>query len=104
LGIDTPESTGQIEPWGKPASIYTKSKLQNAKEIVLESDEVGTPVFDSTGERYLAWVWYRNEGSTVWRIYTLKSSKMDWQWVKIRPRIVMEPLLKLLLPMREPTI
>ncbi len=67
LGIDTPESTGQIEPWGKPASIYTKSKLQNAKEIVLESDEVGTPVFDSTGERYLAWVWYRNEGSTVWR-------------------------------------
>ena len=67
LAIDTPESTGKVEPWGKPASVYTKTKLQNAAEIALESDTEGEANFDSTGSRYLAWVWYRNEGSDVWR-------------------------------------
>ncbi len=67
LAIDTPESTGKVEPWGKPASIYTKSKLGGAEQIVLESDSDGKPVLDSTGGRYLAWVWYRNKGETVWR-------------------------------------
>lgn len=67
LAIDTPESTGRVEPWGKPASIYTKTKLRNAAEIVLESDTEGKAAFDSTGSRYLAWVWYRNEGSDTWR-------------------------------------
>lgn len=67
LAIDTPESTGKVEPWGKPASIYTKTKLGNAEEIVLESDADGKAVLDSTGGRYLAWVWYREKGSDVWR-------------------------------------
>ena len=67
LAIDTPESTGKVEPWGKPASIYTKTKLQNAEEIALESDVDGKAVLDSTGGRYLAWVWYREKGSDVWR-------------------------------------
>jgi len=67
LGIDTPESTGKVEPWGKPASIYTKTKLKNAAEIAIESDVEGSAVLDSTGGRYLAWVWYRNKGSDEWR-------------------------------------
>jgi len=67
LAIDTPESTGKVEPWGKPASIYTKTKLKNAEEIVIESDVEGRAELDSTGGRYLAWVWYREKGSTVWR-------------------------------------
>lgn len=67
LAIDTPESTGKVEPWGKPASIYTKSKLKNAEEIVIESDTEGKAELDSTGSRYLAWVWYRTKGSDVWR-------------------------------------
>ncbi|MBO4326796.1 MAG: thermonuclease family protein [Clostridia bacterium] len=67
VGIDTPESTGKVEPWGHPASIYTKTKLQNASQIVLESNEEGTPTVDSTGERYLAWVWYKPNGSDTWR-------------------------------------
>lgn len=67
LAIDTPESTGKVEPWGKPASRYTKSKLQNAAEIVLESNEEGSAVLDSTGDRYLAWVWYRPKDSETWR-------------------------------------
>lgn len=67
LAIDTPESTGKVEPWGKPASIYTKSKLKDAEEIVIESDTDGKAELDSTGGRYLAWVWYRTKGSDVWR-------------------------------------
>ena len=66
LGIDTPESTGKVEPWGKPASIYTKTKLRGAEQIVLESNVEGEAGKDSTGDRYLAWVWYRNAGETVW--------------------------------------
>lgn len=65
LGVDTPESTGQIEPWGFAASNFTKSKLLNANSIVLEYEDLegnGNRV-DSTGNRYLAFVWYQpNEG------------------------------------------
>lgn len=67
LAIDTPESTGRVEPWGKPASIYTKTKLKNATVIALESDEDGKSALDSTGSRYLAWVWYKTKDSDEWR-------------------------------------
>lgn len=55
LGVDTPESTGQIEEWGKKASKYTAEKIKNASKIVLSSvgDE---PEQDSNG-RDLAFVW-----------------------------------------------
>ncbi len=66
LGINTPESTGQIEPWGKKASEYTKSVLSSATSIILESDsERWNP--DSTGERYLVWVWYKTADSADYR-------------------------------------
>ena len=67
LAIDTPESTGRVEPWGKQASNYTKERLRNAYQIVLESDKEGTTSFDSTGERYLAWVWYKPSEDSEWR-------------------------------------
>lgn len=54
LGIDTPESTYRIDPWGKAASSYTCDKLTNAETIVLESEDERV---DGNG-RYLAWVWY----------------------------------------------
>ncbi len=58
-GIDTPESTGAIEPWGKKASKFTCNLLTKAKEnnkpIVLTSDNDFAST-DSNG-RYLAWVW-----------------------------------------------
>ncbi|MBP5765480.1 MAG: thermonuclease family protein [Clostridia bacterium] len=66
LAIDTPESTGHQEPWGHPASIYTKTKLRNAEEIVLESDTEGVVGMDGNG-RYLCWVWYREKGSDTFR-------------------------------------
>ena len=60
LGVDTPESTGQIEPWGKAASNFTKEKLSAAKTIVLTSDVniIGNRAeTDSTGSRFKAFVW-----------------------------------------------
>ena len=59
-GVDTPESTGIIEEWGKAASNFTKDKLENAKTIVLETerlDGLTGPEADSTSNRYLVWVW-----------------------------------------------
>ena len=58
LAINTPESTGKIEEWGKTASQYTKEKLLNATSIIIESDD-GKWNVDSTGGRYLVWVWYK---------------------------------------------
>ena len=58
IAINTPESTGQIEPWGKAASNFTKSKLSEAESIILESNTSGWDL-DSTGGRYLVWVWYK---------------------------------------------
>jgi endonuclease YncB( thermonuclease family) len=58
-GIDTPESTGQLQPWGKAASHFTTGKLEAAKTIVLESETPGSPAEkDSTGTRYLSFVWF----------------------------------------------
>lgn len=69
-GIDTPESTGNIQPWGKKASNFTHEKLLNAAEngtIVVSSPfstdaegragTYGKPETDSTGGRYLSLVW-----------------------------------------------
>ena len=69
-GIDTPESTGAIQPFGKKASAFTKSKLEKAAAngtIVVSSpfstsEEGGAGVYnipetDSSGERYLSLVW-----------------------------------------------
>ena len=58
LAINTPESTGKIEEYGKAASNFTKEKLQSAVSIILESD-TDTWNADSTGGRYLVWVWYK---------------------------------------------
>ncbi len=71
LGINTPESTGLIEPWGKKASNYTKNALSNATSIIIESDSaVWTP--DSTGERFLVWVWYKTAEMTDYRCLNLE--------------------------------
>lgn len=71
LGINTPESTGKIEPWGKKASNFTKSKLETAESIIIESDDSNWNV-DSTGERFLVWVWYKPEGASDYRNLNLE--------------------------------
>ena len=71
LGINTPESTGIIEPWGKKASNYTKETLSKATSIYIESDSASWNA-DSTGGRYLVWVWYKTAEMTEYRNLNLE--------------------------------
>ncbi|MBO7304643.1 MAG: thermonuclease family protein [Clostridia bacterium] len=66
LAVDTPESTGKIEEWGKKASAFTKSKLETATSIIIESNDENWNV-DSTGDRYLLWIWYKPQDSDTYR-------------------------------------
>ena len=61
-GIDTPESTGKVQEWGKPASKFTTEKLEKANKngtIVVSTpgEEYQKPIPDSTGSRYISLVW-----------------------------------------------
>ena len=66
LAINTPESTGKIEEYGKSASNFTKTKLQSAYSIMIESDDDKLNT-DSTGGRYLVWVWYKPTADSSYR-------------------------------------
>lgn len=66
LAINTPESTGRIEEWGKKASLFTRSKLESAVSIYIESDNA-TWNLDSTGGRHLVWVWYKASNDSEYR-------------------------------------
>lgn len=71
LAINTPESTGAIEEWGKKASEYTRSKLEAAESIIIESDDENWNL-DSTGARHLVWVWYKTADMTDYRNLNLE--------------------------------
>lgn len=71
-GIDTNESTGQVEKWGKAASVFTTNALENASEIVLESSTGKKAEPDSYGERYLGYVWYRNSATDEFKNLNLQ--------------------------------
>lgn len=71
MGVNTPESTGKIEEWGKKASSFTKEKLLNASSIIVESDNDQWNV-DSTGGRHLVWVWYKPADSDDYRCLNLE--------------------------------
>ena len=66
LAVNTPESTGKIEEYGKAASEFTKEKLSQATSIIIESDDNKWNA-DSTGGRYLVWVWYKTADMTDYR-------------------------------------
>ena len=66
LAVNTPESTGKIEEYGKTAAAFTREKLSQATSIILESDS-STWEADSTGDRYLSWVWYKTADSNEYR-------------------------------------
>lgn len=71
ISVNTPESTGSIEPWGKAASHFTKEKLSNAESIIIESN---TEIWekDSSGGRYMGWVWYKPKGESEYRNLNLE--------------------------------
>ena len=65
-GIDTPESTGKVQPYGFDASDFTSNLLKEADKngtIVVSSaqDEYGAPKADSTGSRYVSLIWINTE-------------------------------------------
>ena len=66
LAVNTPESTGKIEEFGKTAAAFTKEKLSSATSIIVESDTANWDA-DSTGGRYLVWIWYKPQGATEYR-------------------------------------
>lgn len=70
LAINTPESTGVIEPYGKAASNFTKEKLKNAVSIIVESDK-STWEKDSNG-RFLVWIWYQPSEGAEYRNLNLE--------------------------------
>ncbi|MBR4081997.1 MAG: thermonuclease family protein [Clostridia bacterium] len=71
LAINTPETTGKVEEWGKKAAAFTREKLTGADSIILQSEDE-TWNLDSTGERHLVWVWYRTAGESVYRCLNLE--------------------------------
>lgn len=83
-GVNTPESTYRIDPWGFAASKYNKSAFAEAlaagAKIVLETENMDNRV-DSTGVRYLAWVWfvYPNGDS---RLLNLELAELGYAQVK----------------------
>ena len=71
MGINTPESTGKIEEWGKKASNFTKEKLSTAVSIYIESDNDQWNV-DSSGGRHLVYVWYKPDDNADYRCLNLE--------------------------------
>lgn len=65
LAVNTPESTGKIEKWGKTASDYTNDKLDKAESIIVESDDNNWN--HDTNDRYMLWVWYKPQGQAEYR-------------------------------------
>ena len=71
IAVNTPESTGQIEEWGKKASNFTREKLSNAESIIIESNNDKWER-DSSGGRHMAWVWYKPKGAAEYRNLNLE--------------------------------
>jgi len=72
LGINTPESTGKVQPWGNAASTFTKTKLLDATKIVIINDVSVFGQLDSSGGRYLGFVWYIPSTGTEFRLLNLE--------------------------------
>ncbi len=70
--IDTPESTGGVEKWGKAASVFVKDRLSKATQIVLESSTGTRPTHDSYGTRYLGYVWYKTADYDEFKLLNLE--------------------------------
>ena len=72
LGIDTPESTGVVQEWGKTASLFTESKLESATSIIIESSTTEWELDSTSSGRDLVWVWYRTSDTADYRLLNLE--------------------------------
>lgn len=72
LGINTPESTAHVEPWGVRASHFAKKVLLEATDWCLVNDIDTFEKRDNTSsQRSLAFVWYKTKEGQ-WRFYNLE--------------------------------
>ena len=90
-GIDTPESTGQVQPYGKQASKFTSEVLNKANKngtIVVSSAQTtyGVPHSDSTGSRYVSLIWVNTEKKNApydeLTLLNLEIVQYGYSWVK----------------------
>lgn len=90
-GVDTPESTGRIQEYGKEASNFNKEKLNAAAEngtIVISSPNLdyGKPNPDSTGERYVSLIWInetkKNASKDELTLLNLELVQFGYSWAK----------------------
>lgn len=81
LGVNTPESTAKVEPWGKKASLFTKKVLTDAqadadanhtKNICLINSVGPFEERDSSGNRWMGFIWYRPTHTADWRLLNLE--------------------------------
>lgn len=83
LGINTPESTYRIEPWGFAASKENKKLLsecvENGGKIVLQAEP--TDGRTDSNDRYLAWVWLIDKNGDS-RLLNLELAELGYAYVK----------------------
>ena len=72
LGINTPESTGTIEKWGKAASKFTREKLSTAAAILVESDDDQWNFDNTSSHRCLLFIWYKPDEQSDYRNLNLE--------------------------------
>lgn len=65
LAVNTPESTGDVEKWGKTASNFTHDALAGAESIIVESDDSKWNM--DSNDRFTVWIWYKPKGGTEYR-------------------------------------
>jgi micrococcal nuclease len=70
LGVDTPESTAQVEAWGVAASNFTKNIVKTCTSIVITSN--GGPGEKDSYDRYLSWVWYKPADGSDYKLLNLE--------------------------------
>lgn len=59
LNMDTEETYGTPEEWGKPGSVYTCDLLNSAESIVLQTDPNDDLIDNEDYRRLLAWIWVK---------------------------------------------
>lgn len=62
LNMDTEETYGTPEEWGKPGSNYTCDLLTSAESIVLQTDPNDDLIDNEDYRRLLAWIWVQLPG------------------------------------------
>ena len=90
-GVDTPESTGKVQPYGKEASYYTAEILDKANKngtivVTAASLKYSLPQPDSTGSRYLSLIWVNTEKKDApiseMKLLNLMLVEEGYSWVK----------------------